>query len=195
MRKENFKLGCFHGKLNPENLKSEAKLRNDLYLIGSLKLNISRDNVKDIRLIGYEIPLKLKSGSSRVNCIDLLGYDKNHIPYIIELKIDSSTEPLDKIIRQVNEYEEMFNNVKPYIEKEFTSKFHWCCFSFVSEPVKIILVHRDYYENKSLNKSQIDNRTYICSFSRVKDISKNGSITLLEQCGSNGYVNLKIHNR
>ena len=193
MRKENFKLGCFHGKLNPENLKSEAKLRNDLYLIGSLKLNISRDNVKNIRLIGYEIPLK--TGASRVNCIDLLGYDKNHIPYIIELKIGSSSEPLDKIIKQVNEYEKMFNDVKTYIEKEFTSKFHWSYFSFVSEPIKIILVHKDYYKNKSLNNFKIDNRTYICSFSRVKDISKNGSITLLEQCGSNGYVNLKIHNK
>lgn len=193
MRKENFKLGCFHGKLNPENLNSEAKLRNDLYLIGSLKLNISREIVKNIRLIGYEIPLK--SGSPRVNCIDLIGYDQNHTPYIIELKIDSSNESLDEIIEQVNGYEVMFNVVKSHIENEFKSKFHWADFSFNFSPIKIILVHRAYYENKSFKKLKIDERTYICSFGGVKDISKNGNITLLGQCGSKGYVNLKIHNK
>ena len=197
-RTENFKLGCFHGKLNPDNLTSEAKLRNDLFLIGSLRLNITENDVKYIRLIGYEVPLK--SGASRVNCLDLLGYDQNHIPYIIELKKDSSTDSINKIIKQVNGYEHMFNDVSYFIEKEFKSKFHWDEFSFNSAPIKIILAHRTYFENKVIDKKNIDDRTYICSFSGLRKISKvdkkgKENITLLDQCGSNGYVNLKIHNK
>ena len=201
MRTKNFKLCCFHGKLNPENLNSEAKLRNDLYLIGSMKLNITKNDIKTIRLIGYEVPLK--SGASRVNCIDLLGYDQNYSPYIIELKKSSSTESLSEIINQVNNYETLFNNVKPYIEKEFRKNLHWKTFVFSDSLIKIILVDRDFYgkkENESLKKLKIGDRTFICSFSRVKNIStidKDGEerVTLLEKCGSKGYVNLRIHNK
>ena len=200
MRKENFKLSCFHGKLNPDNLTSEAKLRNDLFLIGSLRLRITKNDVKNIRLIGYEIPLK--KSASRVNCLDLLGYDQNHTPYIIELKKDSSRESINEIIEQVNGYEHMFNDVSNFIEKEFKSKFHWDEFSFNSAPIKIILAHRTYFKNKVkvIDKKSIDDRTYICSFSGLRKISKvdkkdKENITLLDQCGSNGYVNLKIHNK
>ncbi len=152
-RTEDFKIGTFHGKLNPENSCSEAKLRNDLYLIGSLILKINENDIKTIRLIGYEIPLK--SGASRVNCIDLLGYDQNHTPYIIELKKSSSNESLLEIIDQINEYEILFKDVKSYIEKEFKTKYHWKNFSFSSDLIKIILVHRDFFgeeENKQLKK-------------------------------------------
>ena len=37
---ERLKIGCFHGKLNPEDGSIEAKLRNDLYLIGMLKIAV-----------------------------------------------------------------------------------------------------------------------------------------------------------
>ena len=199
MRKENFKLSCFHGKLNPDNLTSEAKLRNDLFLIGSLRLHITKNDVKYIRLIGYEIPLQ--TGASRVNCLDLLGYDQNHTPYIIELKKDSSRESINEIIEQVNGYEYLFNDVSHYIAKEFKSKFHWDKFSFNSVPIKIILAHRTYFYKNPIDKKSIDDRTYICSFSGLRNISKvdkeddKEKITLLDQCGSKGYVNLTIHNK
>ena len=38
MRTEDFKIGCFHGKLVPEDGSIEATLRNELFLIGMLKM-------------------------------------------------------------------------------------------------------------------------------------------------------------
>jgi hypothetical protein len=195
-RKKNFKIGCFHGKLNPKDASSEAKLRNDLYLIGMLYLNITRTNVRKIRLIGYEVPLV--EGQKRGQCIDLLGYDQEYDPYIIELKKKDSKEDLAKIIKQISKYEEYFQNSKHYIEEEIQNKFHWPDFRFSDEPRKIILTDRSYFKGRAIAeyRSYISSALYICSIAKVKSINDTDeNLVLLEKLGSKGYVNLKIENR
>ncbi len=39
IREKDFKIGCFHGKLNPNEKSMEPPIRNDLYLIGMLRVN------------------------------------------------------------------------------------------------------------------------------------------------------------
>ena len=72
-RTRDFKIGCFHGKLNPEDGSIEASLRNELFLIGMLRMEITRAESRSIRLLAYELPLQ--TGRPRGQCIDLLGYD------------------------------------------------------------------------------------------------------------------------
>jgi|ADurb_H2B_01_Slu_FD_contig_21_248291_length_401_multi_5_in_0_out_0_1 hypothetical protein len=48
-----------HGKVTPQFDYYEAKLRNDLYMVGSLHITTgqSKANAKKFRLIGYEVPV------------------------------------------------------------------------------------------------------------------------------------------
>ena len=105
-RTEDFKIGYVHGKVFAQKGDSEAQLRNELFLIGMLKVEITRKESIDIRLVAYEMPLQ--TGQSRGQCIDLLGYDQNKKPWIIEVKKKSSGEKIDRIIKQINVYEKIF---------------------------------------------------------------------------------------
>lgn len=189
-RKKDFKIGSFHGKLLPEKCNSEAKLRNDLYLVGMLYINVTRTEIIKIRLIGYEIPL-----GRRGDRVDLLGYDEVHNPYLIELKKDNTNEDLDQIMEQVHRYERQFNDIKTAIRDEYRMKFHWPDFEFSGQVKKIILAHREFYKDKS-PKDYGAADVYICSFAGLKDIyDANGNVIVLDKRGAKGYVSLKIENR
>ena len=190
-RTKNFKIGCFHGKLTPENRSVEAILRNELFLVGMLKIQIARNESKDIRLVAYELPLQ--TGKSRGECIDLFGYDQNKVPWIIELKKSGSNERINKIVDQINRYEVLFSSIKKHIEVEIREKYHWNDFEFADGTEKMILAHRSFYKNdtpegyKSLG-------IYCCSFSDIR-ANEEKEIFLLEKFGSKGFVRLKIENR
>lgn len=201
-RKENFMIGTFHGTLNPKDQSSEAKLRNDIYLVGMLHLNLSKIAIKKIRLVSYEMPLENKS---RGKAIDLFGYDQGWIPYIIELKKENSTEDLNKIFLQLDEYSEIFENnnndmnnkIKEKIEKEIGEKYHIPNFAFKEPVKKVVLIPRSYYNDKEkeIEKCDID-KFFICSIGKIdKETDDNGNINLIERLGSTGRVNLKIHNK
>jgi hypothetical protein len=64
-----------HGVVRPR-AGSEARIRNDLYMVGAFKLMYSQKLNVDVRLIGYEVPLQ--SSKPRGKCIDLFGYDAEH---------------------------------------------------------------------------------------------------------------------
>jgi hypothetical protein len=189
-REKDFKIGSFHGKLLPEDRSSEAKLRNDLYLVGMLCINITRMEIIKIRLIGYEIPL-----GHRGDRVDLLGYDKIHNPYLIELKKNNTNEDLDRIMKQVNRYERQFNDIKTAIRDEYRMKFHWPDFEFSGQVKKIILAHREFYKDKS-PKDYGAADVYLCSFAGLNDIyGADGNVIVIDKRGSKGYVSLKIENR
>lgn len=196
-RTKNFKIGTFHGKLNPEKLDSEAKIRNDLYLIGALQLNFSNKDKRKIRLLGYEVPLK--KGTKRGECIDLLGFDDQWHPYIIELKTSNTSDRVEKIIKQINKYEDLFKNCMKNIAREVQNKFHWKDFKFSPEIKKIVLIPRKFYnseKNKFALKKYKDSSIFLCSFSRLKDIKdKNGNFKILKLRSSYGFVALKIENK
>ena len=190
-RKKDFKIGCFHGKFTPEDSSVEAILRNELFLVGMLKILVTRTESKNIRLVAYELPLQ--SGKSRGECIDLFGYDQNLMPWIIELKKSGSNESLNKIVNQINRYEDLFSPVREHVEREIQEKFHWKDFRFASETGKMILAHRAFYKNDPPGRYKSIG-IYCCSFS---DIRANGEkeISLLEKFGSKGFIRLKIENR
>jgi len=190
VRKKDFKIGSFHGKLLPEDRSSEAKIRNDLYLVGMLRINLTRKESINIRLIGYEIPL-----GRRGDRLDLIGYDEDHHPFLIELKKDSTNEDLNQIMQQVHRYERQFKDIKIAIRDEFRMRFHWPEFEFTDKAKKMILAHREFYKDKS-TKDYRSSDVYICSFSGLKDIyDADGNVIVLDKRGSKGFVSLKIENR
>jgi hypothetical protein len=186
-RLKDFKIGCFHGKINPEDGSIEAKLRNELYLIGMLKIAVTRSESIDIRLVAYELPLQ--TGKLRGRCIDLLGYDQNKVPWIIELKKADSNEKLNQVIEQVLEYADLFRGVRNSIEHEIQKKYHWNEYRFSENTQKMILAHRSFFQN-TWPKNHETLGIYCCSFSHT--LAEN---SLLEKFGSKGFVRLKIENR
>jgi len=155
-----------------------------------LCINITRtENVK-VRLIGYEIPL-----GRRGDRLDLLGYDEDHNPYLIELKKDSTNEDLSQIMKQVSRYELQFRDIKRAIRDEFREKFHWPEFEFTDQDKKMTLAHRELYKGKS-PKDYKSTDIYLCSFARLNDIyDADGNVIILDKRGSKGFVSLKIENK
>ena len=192
LRESNFKIGCFHGKLNPEKENSEAVLRNHLYLIGMLRLMLTKTNFIDIKILAYEMPLE--SRKTRGRCIDLFGYDQNKKPWIIELKKQDSNENVDEIVKQINAYAEMFGNekVKTGIQNEIRERYHWKDFKFSDGIGKVILAGRDFYEGKNVKSMKDD--IYFCSYSGISDEEKGNKVVLLDKL-QNGIINLRVHNK
>lgn len=186
-RTKEFRLLTVHGTLNPERDVCEARLRNDLYLIGSLTLDYGSKGKTNIRLIGYEVPMC--SGKSRDKCIDLLGYDQDFNPYIIELKVGKSSEPLDKIKKQIDSYEVLLRLVLKDIEKELGSLLHFPNFSFTSDVKKVILIPREYYAKKDIKRFQ-NCDTLLCSISRKRRLDN-----LLINSGKSNDVVLSVKNK
>jgi len=193
LRTEDFKLLTTHGKLDVKK-DSEAKIRNDLFMMGSLKLRFSNDENKniDLRIVGYEVPLQ--SGQSRGKCIDLLAYDSNLNPYIIELKKGLSTDKLDMVCEQIKDYQSDLSKLIKNISIEIKNKLFISNFALTSDIKKIILAPRIYFEkNKKLKNGFQDimkqnSDILFTSFSNLKDVE---NILV----NNKDIVELKIYNK
>jgi hypothetical protein len=141
LRKKDFKLGCFHGKAVAENNQSEAQIQRTLFLNKGLRIVRSKTNVSEIHLFGYETPLE--QGNTRGKCIDLLGYDKDHNLYLIELKKGQSSEKMPKIIEQINAYAVSAKEILSCIEDEFKKAFY-LPIKFRSIK-KVVLAPKEFY--------------------------------------------------
>lgn len=185
-RKEDYRLLTMHGVVQPR-AGCEARIRNDLYLIGELQLNYSNSSKVKVRLVGYELPLQevIKRGT----CIDLFGYDENYNPYIIELKKGTSTEKLPKVMRQINDYEYQLIPLIGYIENEIRAKLHWDKFKLTSNIKKIILAPREYF-NANPAKGMKDESILFCSFSRLRTTD-----ALIKQRNGKGFTEIMIYNK
>ena len=136
------------------------------YLAGTVQIEVSKNETIPIRIIGYEIPLE--KNAPRNQCIDLIGYDQNLKPYIIELKKPGNNEKIDKVIAQIDRYGILFEKAKDSIENEIREKFFWEKFSFTPGIGKIILSSRDFFNKISNAPSFKDSGIFICSFSRLQ---------------------------
>lgn len=193
-RKENFKLGEFHGKLNPSKSDCEAKLRNDIFLIGQIGLVFSLKTTTRVRIIAKEMPLQEKI--NRGNCIDLFGIDNDWTPYIIELKLAENTEKLSEAIKQVNKYCDLFGQAKDFIETEIKEKLFYKDFKFSSVPKKIILSEKEYFGDlKSYTKSNNPDNLLMCSFYKTAQIKDSNGIALLSKKSNSGIVLLSVLNK
>jgi len=185
-RQNQFRLLTMHGVAQPAE-GSEARIRNDLYLVGAIKLIYSQKHHINVRLIGYEVPLQ--SGKLRGECIDLFGYDAEHNPYIIELKTGVSKEDLPKVVQQVNGYEKMLIPLLDDIENEIKDKLFLDEFVLKRSVRKIILASREYYENntwESLKNVDI----LFCSFYGKQNVDN-----LVEKASGETIISLSIHNK
>jgi len=186
-RQNNFRLLTIHGKLNPQKDESEARLRNDLYLVGSLTLDYGTKGKINIRLVGYEVPLT--TGQSRGYCIDLFGYDKDYNPYIIELKTSVTRDTIDKVIKQIDQYESLIKPILPCIESELMELLMIPSIKFTSNIQKIVLIPREFYQDKHIKQYKgID--TKLCSISRLRSLD-----ALLINRTSKNDVILRVHNK
>ena len=185
-RQSHFRLLTMHGVVRPR-AGSEARLRNDLYLVGAVKLMYSRELQKDIRLIGYEVPLQ--TGQKRGNCIDLFGYDADHNPYLIELKTGVSKDDLPKVLQQITDYEKMLIPHLDSIENEIREKLFLADFKLTKDVKKIILASREYYD-KNPWKDHKDSDVLFCYFSGKQSVDD-----MVEKAIGEKVVSLSIHNK
>jgi len=164
IRTGDLKIGQYHGKRDPSNKRSEAKIQRLLYENQLITIVTERNAAKHItiRVFGYEV--QLEEGKSRGRCIDLLGYDKELNLYVIELKKEASQEKLSKVEKQVAEYLECVRKMQILIEKEFhMSYFLQVAFRSIRT---IILAPHKFYDGERKGMQRAD---YYCYF-RDRDI-------------------------
>ncbi len=143
LRKQDFKLGQIHGRLQAENNKSEAQIQRAVFLSQKINLFVSRGHTIQIRLFGYEIPLQ--SNASRGRCVDLMGYDEKHNLYLIELKDENSREKTDKIEKQITDYEIMLRQRLIDIQKDFKREFFLPIIFGRKKIYRIILAPKQFF--------------------------------------------------
>jgi len=141
LRRKGFRLGTWHGKI-PTDLKSEYAIQRALYLHG-VCLVPHRDPQTHIHLrpIGYEMPLYR---ASRDKSVDVVAYDRQHNIYLIEVKQAQNSQRLAEVIKQVNDYAGIFEQIKKYVQAEFNEQFH-VSVEF-KRIVKLIVAPRKFYK-------------------------------------------------
>lgn len=164
LRTKDFKLGCLHGKLQADNKRSEAQIQRTVFLSQRIRVWRKRDFASVIRIFAYEVPLE---NHMRGRCIDLVGYDDAHNLYIIELKKKESTEQIEKVIEQINNYAETIKLIQPHIEKEFEETFFFPI--KFSDTKKMILAPREFYTGQ---KRLLTDGTIDYGYFRDRDINE-----------------------
>jgi hypothetical protein len=168
-REGEFKLGQLHGKVLNEENKSEAHIRQTIFLSQRLKLWRAKGETLVIRIFGYEIPLK--KDCKRGECVDLMGYDREQNLYLIELKKEKSSEKLGEIATQIDKYKDAVEEIRSAIEKDFEKEFFFHI-SF-KEIKKIVLAPREFYkEKKRKGEALVDRDAIEYAYFRDKSIYK-----------------------
>lgn len=158
-RERNFKLGCFHGRDPHPGL--EQEIRNKVFKHGFIKIKHLRSHGKEtlIRIVAYEMPL----GHYRDECIDLVGYDKQHSLYLIEIKKAKSPDNLYAVNCEISRYASGI--VVKNIEKAFREELFFPI--AIKKVKKVILAPSEFYPDKG----NIDREVQYLYF-KDKDILK-----------------------
>jgi hypothetical protein len=166
-RTSNFKLEQIHGKA-PDSTSGEALLRNYIFGVRLLRINHTQNKKTYIRIIGYEVPIYSR-GQHRDECIDLLGYDEQYQPWIVELKQEKASDSLGEVVAQVTRYAEAFDNgIGQAVQEEVRERLLWPSFSFKGKAKRMILASRTFFIGR--NETPKNSKDILfCSFSRIKD--------------------------
>jgi hypothetical protein len=165
-RKRGFRLGQYHGKvLKPDDAR-EARIARDLYMAGSVSLEVARHVKPFVRLAGYEIPLGL---GRRTRSVDLVGFDSAFRVYLIELKRADNAEPIEDIVEQVEGYAETFGRIRPFFQEEFSRAFfHHTALG--EEVIRIICAPSAFFDRPGRGRrefiKQYDGDALFCTFAR-----------------------------
>jgi len=141
-RNEKFRLFTMHGVVQPP-IGCEERIRNGLFMAGSLNVILAKNEILKIRLAAYEMPLENNTPSGKR--IDLFGYDKDHNPYIIELKTGDAKDEIPEVIDQINLYESMLKPILNDVEKAISEQLFLDGFKLTPYVKKIILAPAEYY--------------------------------------------------
>lgn len=131
----------WHGKQLLPGDHREYKIQRDMYQVGSavLKYGKGAEGERRVRFAGYEMPLRMHKER-----MDLVAYDADFNVYIVEVKRSENTEPLDKVVKQVEGYSDLFEEIRPYFEREFRDAFFLPDVT-LGKVVKVICAPRQYY--------------------------------------------------
>ena len=165
LRQEEFHLGHTHGKVKAQNDASEAHLQRSVFLLGSATFEFPNNGSQLIRWAGYEMPLYR---ASRGKAIDLIGYDSSFNVYLVELKKGSSSHSLAKTIQQINEYADLFEEIRANVQSEFRATFFHDAAEF-GEVRRVILAPKRYYDNNLADMPQEQGNIAFTYFSRLQE--------------------------
>jgi hypothetical protein len=192
MREKNFKIGQIHGKVKTQTGYCENEIRNQLFLIGKVHIQLKKNFAIYVRLVSYEFPL----GHNRGKCIDLLGYDREFNPWIFELKKENTNDGVAKTIAQINGYAESFDKIKIHVAKEIEEAYLINGFKFSDRVKKCILIPNEYYIDRLAEiKSQKLDDLYFCSFARINIYDSKNKVDLISKSIGKGYISLKVINK
>jgi hypothetical protein len=161
--------------------------------LGNLHIQLTKKNGVNIRLIGYEIPIENKGKR-----IDLIGYDEDKNPWIIELKCDDSKEEVIKVVEQLAGYKKILKSHINMICKEFNEKF-FIDLELTNNIQLMILAPREFYATPSNSDKSIYpdyEDVKVCSIAKIgKLFLENGEFHLDKIFGKVKVINLKVENK
>jgi len=167
-RNEKFRLFTMHGVVQPP-IGCEERIRNGLFMAGSLNLVIAKNVTKKIRLAAYEMPLEKDTSSGKR--IDLFGYDDEYTTYIIELKTGDAKDEVPAVIDQINRYESMINTILNDLQRAINEQLFLKEFKLTRQVKKIILAPYDYYSKHDW-KPYKDMGILFCYIRKDKNVDK-----------------------
>lgn len=167
-RNEKFRLFTMHGVVQPP-IGCEERIRNGLFMAGSLNLVIAKNVTKKIRLAAYEMPLEKDTSSGKR--IDLFGYDDEYNPYIIELKTSDAKDEVPAVIDQIDRYESMINTILDDLQRAINEQLFLKDFKLTRQVKKIILAPYDYYSKHDW-KPYKDMGILFCYIRKDKNVDK-----------------------
>lgn len=166
LRKEEFRLGQIHGRLQAKDKHSEAQIQRVVFLSQKIRLWRTMHEQADIRLFGYEVPLK--TGCHRGECVDIIGYDKDCNLYIFELKQKKYSKNTIEIKNQILSYANAVRTIKKSLEEAFEKEFH---LPIEFRDIKsVLLAPKEFYKDKDL--TQYKNYGIECAYFRDSKIQK-----------------------
>ncbi|PKN79836.1 MAG: hypothetical protein CVU48_04110 [Candidatus Cloacimonetes bacterium HGW-Cloacimonetes-1] len=117
IRTKDYKLFDDNHGIVPKDRRSEKAMTRDLYW-NKKPLRITQgDQILEIKLIGYEVPLGAKIDTQSM--MDLVGIDEDNYIYIIEAKKSNNNDSVKYVINvQINPYESFLEKCLPFFELE-----------------------------------------------------------------------------
>jgi len=185
-RNKKFRLFTMHGLVQPS-IGCEERIRNGLFMAGSLNLFLSNVVTRKIRLAAYEMPLAQKTTSG--NRIDLFGYDKDHNPYIIELKTGDARDEIPEVIEQIKRYESMLYKILNNVENAIKEQLLLEEFKLTRDVKRIVLAPASYYTKHDW-KPHKDKGVLFCYLRKDKNVDG-----LAEKVHGEEGVSVYVHNR
>lgn len=187
IRTKDFKLFDDNHGIVPKDKRSEKAMTRDLYW-NKKPLKVTQgEQILEIQLIGYEVPLGIKMDSKSM--MDLIGIDRCNNIYIIEAKKSNNPDSLEKVINmQINPYESLLACCIPYIEREIRQHKGFEVIEIMGIK-KMLLAPIGYYRKKCKVKPNVDlSDIMLCYFASSEDYYDIASITNAE-----GSVDISIY--